>query len=101
DVPTHYGWKVDSKLERLQKAYDEAKRAKPKPSAATKVAPSTEVVEQIVKGLDAEGRWPSVGRTVEKLVGQPKFKDGESYLDSAVFARNLTLLAAYLEADGK
>jgi hypothetical protein len=30
------------------------------------------------------------------LVGQPKFRRGEKYLDSAVFSRNLELLARFV-----
>ena len=49
----------------------------------------------IVKALDAEGRWISTYRG-ESLVGQPKFKDGQTYIASEVFCDNLERLCAYL-----
>ena len=50
---------------------------------------------KIIADLDDQGRWIST-YAGERLVGQPKFKPGFQYLDSAVFCRNVETLSAYL-----
>ena len=53
-------------------------------------------MRQIIADLDDQGRWLST-YAGERLTGQPKFKPGEQYLSSEVFARNAGALADYLE----
>ena len=92
DVPSHYGWKVPSRLDKIEKAYKafgEATDSKPK-----KVDPAK--VRQVLDDLDSEGRWVSTYKG-EKLTGQPKFAEGQKYLSSAVFAKNIVLLSEYLK----
>ena len=94
NAPAHYGWKTEAKIESLAKQFESHKAGKfwnPE-----KVKPVTEEeVRRILKALDAEGRWIST-YAGESLVGQPKFKDGESYIASEVFCKNLEKLCAYL-----
>jgi len=50
---------------------------------------------KIIAALDGEGRWVSTFAS-ERLYGQPKFKNGDRYLHSGVFSKNLEALAAFL-----
>jgi PelA/Pel-15E family pectate lyase len=91
-LPEHYGWKVESRLEAIEAALAAAKARQPAP--ATPAATDADI-RQIVQALDAEGRWISKFGG-EMMVGQPKFQTGDPYLASAVFAKNLETLSDYL-----
>jgi hypothetical protein len=88
NLPKHYGWKIDSRLTEIeiQLSY---------PSAQTPETASADDVRRVLGELDDQGRWVSTFAG-ERLVGQPKFAAGDKYLSSAVFARNLALLAEIL-----
>lgn len=91
DVPSHYGWKIPSRLDKIEKAYKsfgQATASKPK-----QVDPAT--VRQVLAELDDQGRWVSTYHG-EKLPGQPKFAEGQKYLSSEVFVKNMNLLSEYL-----
>ncbi len=93
DLPDHYGWKTESRLDQIARQYQAAKQNKP---LEVKTAKNLEPeVRKIIKALDDQGRWMS-HYTGERLVGQPKFKKGEAYLSSAVFSHNMTTLSEYL-----
>jgi PelA/Pel-15E family pectate lyase len=89
DLPDHYGWKIDSRLDAI-----EAALKSPAPASAP---PTAEQAREILRALDAEGRWLSTD-TGQPLVGQPKFKPGEQFIASEVFCRNLEALSDYLAA---
>jgi PelA/Pel-15E family pectate lyase len=92
DVPAHYGWKVPSRLDKIERAYKEFDKpvlTKPKIVDPAKV-------RQILADLDAEGRWISIYHG-EKLTGQPKFAEGQKYLASEVFVKNVEVLSEYLK----
>ncbi len=93
DVPQHYGWKTESRIEAIEAAFAAAK-------AGSAVPPAPEVsaaaVTQMLRDLDAEGRWISTYAEGTMLVGQPKFKAGQPYLASAVFSRNLEALSEFV-----
>lgn len=94
DVPQHYGWKNEARIEQLEKALAAAKDGKakaPQPKVPTEVS-----VRQILGDLDAQGRWVSTYAEGMKLVGQPKFVPGFQFLASEVFNRNLEALAAFV-----
>ena len=98
-MPDHYGWKNPVQITLIKEAY----RAVAAGSAIDPVFAQPEVTdqeaEQIVKSLDSEGRWMSVHKTgAARLVGQPKFQDGENFLSSAVFSENMRALSRYLAA---
>ena len=90
-APRHYGWKTESRIEAIEAA---AKSRKPTPAPP---APAEADIRKIVAALDAEGRWIST-YAEQSLVGQPKFKTGDRYLASAVFAENLEALGAFVAA---
>lgn len=95
DIPTHYGFKVDSKVDTLQKQYEAIRAAGAKPAAKKAGKPSERVVREILAALDDQGRWIT-SKDGQRLVGQPKFGDDEKFLSSAVFSKNLTVLANFV-----
>jgi len=99
DVPQHYGWKVSSHLERLEKQYrDVQKQAAPGVATKPKVNQKLQQrVVEIVQDLDDQGRWVSL-RSSEMLVGQPKIRMGDKYLSSQIFSDNLNTLSTFVSA---
>lgn len=96
DLPSHYGWKVASRLASIQSAYDAAAgHSASTPTRAAAADTGAEAAKQIVAALDHQGRWVSVYRG-ERLTGQPKFEAGFQYLSSDVFSRNLEKLSDFL-----
>jgi PelA/Pel-15E family pectate lyase len=99
DLPAHYGWKVNSRLERIEKEYA-ALKVGGRPSTSTE-APASRALEPqvraILRDLDDQGRWIST-YTGERLVGQPKLPPKSRYLASEVFSRNIETLTEYLSA---
>ncbi|MBL8830741.1 MAG: pectic acid lyase [Planctomycetaceae bacterium] len=95
NLPVHYGWKTESRIESIERDFAGAKLGK---ELSTVKEPLTAAqVTEIIKSLDTEGRWLST-YDGSMIVGQPKFKPGQPYIASAVFSRNLTLLSDYLGA---
>lgn len=88
NLPQHYGWKNDSRIAEIEESFNAAKAGKP---ATTPLADS-DGVRQILRDLDAEGRWVST-YSDQRLVGNPKFKPGDRFLASEVFSRNLETLS--------
>ena len=93
NLPDHYGWKQESRLTTITAKYEELRAGK-SPSNPWPMVKEEEV-RRVVAALDAEGRWTSTYGG-ERMVGQAKFKPGETYLSSAVFSDNITLLCTYL-----
>lgn len=94
-LPSHYGWQNPSRLDMIKMAYRARLAGRSVDSVLEPREVDTDAVESIVKSLDEEGRWMS-RYSGELLVGQPKFQDGEEYINSQVFHDNVKLLAAYL-----
>lgn len=95
NLPSHYGWKNPSRLDLIKQAY-RAKVAGGDPLEV--LEPNTvdpDEVGKIIDELDDKGRWVSE-YDGERLVGQPKFQQGEEYLNSAVFAENIKTLKRYV-----
>jgi len=95
NLPDHYGWKVESRLEAIERDYQLALAGKPKATMAVTASERQQQVEEIIAALDDQGRWLST-YAGERLTGQPKFKPGEQYLSSAQFSDNLQVLSAFL-----
>lgn len=98
-LPKHYAWKTESRLDEIEERYERLLRGKPALSTDTNDGDLADRVREIISELDDQGRWISVYRG-ERLVGQPKFPVGGSYISSEVFSRNLDLLSDYLLATG-
>jgi PelA/Pel-15E family pectate lyase len=96
ELPDHYGWKVNSRLDAIEAEY----KALTSTGKTIKKELTTEELQQeakkIIAALDTDGRWIST-YAGEGLYGQPKFKTGDKYINSAVFSKNLETLAALVE----
>jgi PelA/Pel-15E family pectate lyase len=95
ELPDHYGWKVNSRLNAIEAEYN----ALASTGTSLKKEATTDELRQaakkIIAALDAEGRWIST-YAGEGLYGQPKFKNGDRYINSAVFSHNLETLSNFL-----
>jgi len=96
-VPGHYGWKHAARFDRIDKAFEDAKKGIAMVSAAHPRAELVPEVRKIVEQLDGEGRWIST-YAGERFVGQPRFSVGYRFISSAVFSRNVETLSAYISA---
>lgn len=96
DVPTHYGWKGKSRLESIEKRYNDLVAGKPARPSRRTVKP--EEARRIVDALDDKGRWLTT-YDGERITGQPKFRAGEQYLSSETFIKNVERLADFLSAN--
>jgi hypothetical protein len=97
DLPSHYGWKRDSDIDKLAKEYEALKAGKALPKPTVSPAEREKKAQQAMQTLDDQGRWVST-YAGERLVGQPKFATGFQYLDSGVFNENVEALSSYLAA---
>jgi PelA/Pel-15E family pectate lyase len=95
DLPTHYGFTIDNKLDYLEAEYkklSDPKRPKAALTYGSKVQPSKELAkeaEAVAKALDTRGAWVTEG-TLEKS-GSEKVR----IIDSRVFMKNVVILARY------
>ena len=100
NLPTHYAFKVGSRLARIEREYASVKETassgrREGEAPAEPRRPSDDEVRRIIAALDDQGRWISTpGR--DRMVGQPRFGPNEPFVASAVFSQNLTALARYL-----
>lgn len=88
DLPTHYGFKVDAKLDAITKALEAGAAAEPekRPPSMTRLRPR---VRELLAALDQRGGW------VEQ--GSMPGNDGRiAIVDSRTFIKNLGTLAAFL-----
>jgi hypothetical protein len=96
-LPSHYGWKVASRLDAIEAEY----QAVLKTGKSLKKQPTLDELRRdsrrIIDELDEQGRWISK-YAGEPLYGQPKFKPGQEYIHSGVFSQNVETLSAYLNA---
>ncbi|MHC4327535.1 MAG: pectate lyase [Planctomycetota bacterium] len=99
-LPSHYGWKVDSRLNDIEARYNRLKRGTTATTVSQSAADLEQRVRQIIENLDGQGRWLSTYRG-ERLVGQPKFRLNTLYIVSEVFSRNIETLSEYLMSTHK
>lgn len=91
-LPSHYGWKNEHRLAELESRYRQLAADITTPPTS----PEEPDIQKIIGSLDAKGRWITTFAG-EPLPGQPKFKPGDRYISSAVFAENITALCEHLE----
>jgi hypothetical protein len=94
-LPSHYGWKIASRLDEIGRAFRRVQRGEALRPAVVPAELQDEVT-RIVRSLDEQGRWIDT-YSGQRLVGQPKFREAERYISSATFSRNMELLADYLQ----
>jgi len=101
DLPSHYAFKVNSKLDAIEREYLKLKKHGPPPRGEPTRPKLSRSLEQkaraVLAQLDEQGRWVSTAES-GKLTGQLKLEPGTKYLSSAVFAKNVGVLADYLAA---
>ena len=98
NLPDHYGWKNPARISLIKDAYRAQLAGRALSEVFSTPLVDGEEAERIISELDEKGRW--LTRHKEggpRLVGQPKFKEGENYLSSAVFVQNLNSLSRYLK----
>jgi len=94
-VPTNYGWKSQSKLNQIEKSYELLSQGESRESKPKKVSPT--VVREVVKAQGEDGSWSHVFQG-EKLMGSPKFRQGELYVSSSEFIENVDILTRYISS---
>lgn len=103
DLPTHYGFKVSSKVDQLSRKFDElsklsaddlAKRRERKPEPPRVTNSLEEEVRSVIAALDDRGAWVEDG----KLRYHGKRDDTMRIIESSTFAENIDLLSQYLAA---
>ena len=97
DLPTHYSFKVDSRIDRLRAAYEQAVAGQSPESkrgdspAVTENHVDTNKVRQVIDDLDERGAWVTDGMLrYHRKAGH--------VVDMRVAVENLRLLAKYLRA---
>ncbi len=96
DVPKHYGWKTESRLDEIDAAYRAVSNGGKWSPTVQDEALTDDAARRVIAALDSQGRWISQFDG-ERLVGQPKFKPGETFIASAVFAQHIRELCDWLQ----
>lgn len=101
DLPTHYAFKVSSRLDQIESQYrrclaqaDEKPVAESKPSPAKLPSEQLARIRRIVQSLDDEGRWVEAGRLRYYGDSDPARK----IIDCRTFNSNLQALARFVQA---
>src|ERR1700722_852982 len=96
DLPAHYGWKIVSRLDAIEREFNRLQSSGAHGTEKQSPADLAAKVQKILQTLDSQGRWLS-SYGGEMITGQPKFRPGMVYLSSAVFSENVELLSSFLE----
>lgn len=105
DLPTHYGFQVDSKLSKIERRYEkvsamtDAQLVKARTKFASKDSPEklAPQVRQSIAAQDDRGAWVEKG----KLKYHGKGDTTDRVINSETFIRHLDLLSRYLQASEK
>jgi len=100
DLPSHYAWKIDSRLDDIEARYNQLKQNVIITTAGRNAENLQYKVRHINEDLDEKGRWISTYKS-ESLAGQLKFQFNTPYISSEVFSRNIETLSEYLIATQK
>ena len=98
-LPSHYGWKTESRVGELRRLYAQAQSgpAEPTQPSGQSLASLRTKADRIIAALDKQDRWVSTFDG-ERLIGQMKLPVGTQYLSSEVFSQNLEQLSETLLA---
>lgn len=102
DLPTHYGFKVGSKLKSISERYETLAKLSPEKLAAkreaqfktSRGAPRDADVQAIIAAMDERGAWVEDGR----LSYHGKDDDTRRVIKSETFIKNIDLLSRYIAA---
>jgi hypothetical protein len=100
NLPSHYLWKIDSRLKDIEAQYNDIMHNIPASKPNQSITDPEKRVRHINENLDDLGRWISTYQG-EQLVGQPKFKPDTRYIASEIFSKNIETLSEYLIATQK
>ncbi|WP_299468937.1 pectate lyase [uncultured Gimesia sp.] len=100
DLPTHYGFIIDSKVDSLESRYRSLLKASPEklasmrfPTRRVRLTPSlTAKAKSAIDGLNAQGAW-----TVQGEIRSADLKN-TPIIDTQVFVKNLETLADFIAA---
>tara|TARA_R110002072_G_scaffold179059_1_gene335007 strand:+ start:33181 stop:34659 length:1479 start_codon:yes stop_codon:yes gene_type:complete len=100
DMPTHYGFKVSSKLPRLRTAYESARKAAPDAApvwtanrSALKPSGSlNQAAKELVEKMDSRGAWLENGR----LKAKGNDDRSQKIITTKTFATNLRTLSRFV-----
>jgi len=96
DLPTHYGFKTDCRVDKLEARYHVlAAGGTPRVSKSNLKTLSKDVT-RILSELDPESRWIT-DQNGDPVVDGANLNPEELFLDSAVFSKNLSRLAEFLK----
>lgn len=98
NLPSHYAFKIKSKIESLEKKWEIAKAGE-SINRTTSAKTLAKRALPIIESLDSVGRWVDTSDG-SKLLGQTKLPRGQAYLSSETFSNHLTTLADYVIASG-
>jgi len=99
NTPGHYGWKFESRLDEIEREYNELAGLSLSALSNVPERPLEDRVREAIASLDDHGRWISV-HDGTRIVGQPGWQRqaGFRHISSAVFSRNIETLSEYLIA---
>lgn len=99
DLPTHYGFKVGSGIERIERTYRQLSKLDPeqlrrRPPQGPRKPSRRQIgqVENVIAALDSRGRWVDEGRLKYHGSDDPTRR----VIDCRTFIQNVGILSAYL-----
>ena len=96
DLPTHYGFKTDCRVDKLEARYNVlAAGGTPKVSRSS-LKTLRKDAARILAEIDPEARWIT-DKNGDPVVDRAIHKPEELFLDSAVFSKNVSRLAEFLK----
>jgi hypothetical protein len=100
NLPTHYGFKSRANIAKLEAKVADRLAGKTSKGKSPTASGLRADAEKVLAELDGSGRWVTnaKGQPVTNIDGSDS---GELFIESAVFIKNLSALAAYIEAAKK
>ena len=97
NLPTHYGFKAKSRIDKIEKRYQELKQTGKFKKSVSNLKTLTRDATRIVSELDDEGRWLSNDKG-EPVTASTHLNGQASVISSELFSRNLERLSEYMSA---
>lgn len=97
NLPTHYGFKTKSNVQALEMRFHRLAEGSPNKVNKSDVKKLRQAAVRIIEELDSDGRWVT-DRSGASVVDSNRLDPSSLFLESAVFTKNLSLLADFVEA---